>query len=174
MKIYCGIDVGKAGGLAFLYEDGKLDVHKIPLIADNISITDVNQIIEEYIIDSDGHLICAVEDVHSIFGSSAKSNFQFGRSLGIIEGLVSARRLQWIKVAPKEWQKVSWQGIPIVRKPSDRPGKDGPIDTKAVSLLASKRLFPNESFIPTPRSKKPHDGLIDAALIAYYLKVSGR
>lgn len=174
MKIYVGIDVGKDGGLAFLYENGQLDVHKVPTIADQISIVDLHQIIEEYIIDSDGNLICAVEDVHSIFGASAKSNFQFGRALGILEGIVSTRRLQWIKVSPKDWQKVAWQGIPLIRKPSEKPGKDGPVDTKATSLLASKRLFPNETFIPTSRSKKPHDGLVDAALIAYYLKVSGR
>lgn len=172
MKIYQATDPGKDGGLAFFYEDGRLDLHKVPLIGDQISVFDLQQIFDVYM--EDGELICAVEDVHSIHMSSAKSNFQFGRALGIIEGIVSAKKLSWFKVSPKEWQKVAWQGIPIMRKPSEKPGKDGPTDTKAMSLLAAKRLFPNESFIPTARSKKPHDGLIDAALIAYYLKVSGR
>lgn len=172
MKIYCGVDPGKSGGLAFLYETGQLDLHKIPLVAEEISIVDLQMIFDVYV--EDGTIVCAVEDVHSIFSVSAKANFQFGRSLGIIEGIVACKGIQWLKVAPKEWQKTAWQGIPVVRKPSDKPGKDGPVDTKAMSLHASKRLFPNESFIPTARSKKPHDGLIDAALIAYYLKVSGR
>ena len=36
------------------------------------------------------------------------------------------------------------------------------------SLIAAKRLFPNVNFTATERSKKDHDGAIDACLIARY------
>jgi hypothetical protein len=52
--------------------------------------------------------LVVIEDVHSIFGSSSKSNFQFGRSLGILEGVVNALDIPYVKVQPKEWQKVSF------------------------------------------------------------------
>jgi hypothetical protein len=99
MKIYLGCDVGKNGGLAFLDENNHLEIHTTPLVANEISIVDINKIIKSYIIKSDGHLVCGVEDVHSIHGASAASNFQFGRALGILEGVVSARNLQWVKIA---------------------------------------------------------------------------
>ena len=41
-------------------------------------------------------------------------------------------------------------------------------DTKATSLLACNRLFPNANLLRTERSKKAHEGLVDAYLIAYY------
>lgn len=42
------------------------------------------------------------------------------------------------------------------------------VDTKATSLLAAKRLFPEETFLATTRSKVPHDGIVDAVLIGLY------
>jgi len=35
-------------------------------------------------------------------------------------------------------------------------------------LSRARQLWPDESFLATAKSKKPHEGLIDAALIAYY------
>jgi hypothetical protein len=34
-----------------------------------------------------------------------------------------------------------------------------------MALIAAKRLFPNESFLATEKSKKPHDGMVDSTLI---------
>jgi hypothetical protein len=39
-------------------------------------------------------------------------------------------------------------------------------DTKQRSVIAAQRLFPNVSLLPTPRCKKPSDGIADALLIA--------
>jgi hypothetical protein len=40
-----------------------------------------------------------------------------------------------------------------------------------MAAIAAKRLFPNTSFLATERSKKDHDGIIDALLLSYYAKV---
>lgn len=52
-------------------------------------------------------------------------------------------------------------------QPMEKPEKPK-VDTKATSLLAAKRLFPDETFLATQRSKVPHDGIVDAVLIGLY------
>lgn len=44
--------------------------------------------------------------------------------------------------------------------------------TKEVALAVAKHLWPNEHWLATPRSKTPHDGMIDAALIAAYGRIN--
>jgi len=43
-------------------------------------------------------------------------------------------------------------------------------DTKAMALVAAKRLFPGRDFKLTDRSTKPHDGMVDALLMSEYGK----
>ncbi len=68
-----------------------------------------------------------------------------------------------------------WQGVPLIQKiDGKKKNKDGTqkmkTDTKAMSLVAAQRIFPNESFLATERSSVPHDGLVDAALICEFGK----
>jgi hypothetical protein len=67
-----------------------------------------------------------------------------------------------IRIAPKKWQA-------SVIQPSDVVLKEGKKtkDTKKTALNAAKRIFPNENLVPKGK-KVPHDGLVDALLIAYY------
>jgi hypothetical protein len=60
-------------------------------------------------------------------------------------------------IPPKEWQKTF--GI------SSSKG-----NTKTQSIEICKRLFPNLSLLPTPKSRKDSDGLADAALIAEFAR----
>jgi hypothetical protein len=46
-----------------------------------------------------------IEDVHSIFGVSAGSNFNFGFNLGLIHGLLEQIHTMKDTVTPKKWQK---------------------------------------------------------------------
>jgi len=153
-----GIDIGKSGAIVTI--NSKLEIvekNTIPLIkgTTEIDITTLNSIIK----DSKSNNFY-IERVHSIFGSSAKSNFSFGTTNGLIIGLVHANKKSYTLVNPKDWQKVAWEGVAAVRK-----GKK--VDTKATSSIACARLFPNESF-RKQRSEKDHDGLVDAVLISYY------
>jgi hypothetical protein len=164
MKTYIGIDVGKTGGVAILFEDGTLELHKIPVVGvskPQINEHELNRILS---LHNGDESIYALENVTSIRGASAGSNFTFGDTKGLKRGMLVGMGVRFVMVAPKEWQKVAWNGIPVVKKANGRN------DTKAISLLASQRIFPGQSFLATPRSSVPHDGLIDAALIAYYLK----
>ncbi|MFN5417677.1 MAG: hypothetical protein ACK5B9_11520 [Flavobacteriia bacterium] len=164
MKII-GIDVGKSGGIAIINEDGSLTLHTIPLIGKEVDLLTMFKILQEN--TKEKHIV-AIEDVTSLQGVSAKANFSFGENKGHYEGLLVGMKATYQKVAPKTWQKVCWEGVPIQKKST---GKN---DTKATSLLSARRLFPNESFLATVRSSVPHDGLIDAALIAKYLEIKYR
>lgn len=49
------------------------------------------------------------------------------------------------------------------------PGYKKGCDTKKLALQKARELWPDEKWLATPRSKVPHDGAVDAALISYYL-----
>lgn len=175
-KFVVGIDVGKQGALVGIdTESNTVITHKMPLnSADEISLPQLSILLSGWVeIYGAENMIVGVEDVHSIFGASAKSNFQFGRSLGVIEGYLGALNVPFVKVAPKTWQKLAHLGIPIQRKPptleQKAKQKEGSTDTKAMSLVACERLFPTLDLRGSSRAKKPHDGIVDGCLIAYYL-----
>ena len=160
MKAYIGIDPGKDGGVAVLFENGTVDLFTIPLIGKDIDIRELFAIIQAAIVGPPGSRILIMENVHSLFGMSAKSNFTFGFVNGVMESISIISGAPFVKVSPKTWQKVAFLGVP-----EDK-------DKKSMAQQAAYRLFPGVDFRKSERAKKPHDGLIDAALMAYYGKVS--
>lgn len=159
MKYYLGIDVGKDGGLA-LYnsETGSLMTWLIPY--DLKGLDECFAEVRREVKAED--ILVLIEDVHSIFGSSAKSNFQFGRIKGMKEALSVCWFGEYELVQPKKWQDIVWEDSDIVLK------ENGKKDTKLTSANSAKRLFPDYDFRKSQRARKPHDGLVDAALIALY------
>jgi len=65
--------------------------------------------------------------------------------------------VRYERVRPQKWQKLVLSGI-------------SGSDTKGRALIKAKQLFPGESFLATERSRKPHDGIVDALLLAVYAK----
>lgn len=167
--IYVGIDVGGDGGIAAVDREGSVVFKSgIPRIkGDNvIDYLGIVDIFEEVLDLGDRMGVRAViEDVHSLFGMSAGSNFNFGHIKGFKEGVLKTLGIQYELVPPKMWQKVMWEEGDVVLKENKRTK-----DTKATSLNAAIRLWPNEDFRKTSRSKVPHDGIIDAALMAEYCR----
>ena len=117
---------------------------------------------------------CCIEDVHSVHCSSAKSNFQFGLSLGIVQALAIDYVSHYEKVSPLVWQTAMFEGIELIEK-FDKKKKKYKRDTKAMAAEAFKKIFPDyiDRFMTTVKgnkSKNLHDGLVDAALIAEYYR----
>ena len=164
--IRIGIDPGKNGYICIYAEiddvGGVFEYYPIPLIGKEVDINTLCQYLYADGAKVDIHF--CIEDVHAIFGSSAKATFNFGYIVGVLEALLVAHHISYTKVTPKEWQKEMWQGIPLQKKPNGRT------DTKAMSLLAAKRLFPNEDMRDTERCTTSHDGKVDALLICEYCK----
>jgi len=115
-----------------------------------------------------------MEDVHTLFGMSAASNFSMGHGLGVLDGLIGALKLDhFYMVEPKIWQKEVWIKDDHVTKlvSAKRKGIDmmiEKIDPKPTTLAAARRIFPNETFLKSKRSKVPADGLYDSSMLAEY------
>ena len=94
-----------------------------------------------------------IEKVGGITGQSASAAFNFGAGWGFIKGVVATLRISFTLVSPQTWKKIMLKDMP----------KD-----KGSSVLVAKRLRPEVSLLPTPRSKKDSDGFADALCIAEY------
>lgn len=175
MKLYCAIDIGADGAFARIY-NGVLKYGKLPV--DKARELDPVQL---YGLLFDGNILeedtlhCVIEDLRSVHGSSASSNFSYGFNNGSVVTFLKAYQIPFTRISPKQWQKLMWQGVPLIQKiDGKKKNKDGTqkmkTDTKAMSLVAAQRIFPNESFLATERSSVPHDGLVDAALICEFGK----
>jgi hypothetical protein len=96
-----------------------------------------------------------IEDVHSIHGMSAKSNFQFGANVGRVNTVAEATGFMVDKVTPKKWQKEV--GVKSTTK--------GKAIKPEVAEICS-RLYPDVS-IRGPKGGLL-DGRSDALMIAHY------
>lgn len=185
-KVRIGCDPGKQGGLCAIYEDGSLKMFKTPLVNKEIDINKFKNLMVDLAGDInldtgnwENDILVVVEDVHAIFGSSASSTHSFGHALGVLEGIVCTLDLPMIKIQPKKWQAVCFEGIPVTHK-AGKPklnktsGKMEPtqkVDTKAMALQACKRFYPNTSFKGSDRSEKDHEGIVDSLMLAHYGKL---
>jgi hypothetical protein len=170
-RYFVGIDIGKNGGICIQdVETGEIIKSVMPIIGKEFDIHSFVAILKPF---KDTDCMVAFEDLRAIHSASAGATFTFGHIAGATEAAVISLGLPYRKVNAKVWQKQAFAGIPEIRKPdvTDKNGKikKGAIDTKAMALIASKRLYPNVDTRPTERSKNPHDGIVDALLINWWV-----
>jgi hypothetical protein len=162
--MFVGIDPGKNGGIVHISKT--INYYFIPKIGNEVDVLELSRIIEKIKNSESCEVHFFIEKVHAVFGSAAKATFNFGYVCGLIEGIVSFSKCPYTMIEPKVWQKEMFQGIPIIKKSGSKRN-----DTKKMAEIAYKRLFPNIDFYITEnenKSKKVHDGLVDALLIADY------
>lgn len=155
-----GIDPGLNGGLCLVrmipdkgYEI--LEMDKMPRDEKFIDLISLTKTI------SDWHKtheidICVLEKATARPGQGVVSMFKFGRVYGAIEGVLASLGVEYKLVHPATWCKVM----------HEFENKSAPSKTK--SLNAALRHFSGVDFRATPRSKKAHDGIVDAALMGIY------
>ena len=155
--LIAGIDPGVNGAIAVLDSENPDSVALLDLRKHSI-ITIHEWLVEEL----DYHpSIFWIEDVHSMHGMSAKSNFGFGKNLGIVTAIAEITRGDAPKkhkptinkVTPKVWQKY----IGVTAK--------GKAIKKQVAKIA-QYLYPQAEL----HGKRGGllDGRSDALMIAYY------
>ena len=159
---YIGIDPGQNGGLVCI-DDTKTVILRYAFKKSAEKYIDILDFIKHLQMISERNAIVILEDVHSIFGMSAKSNFSFGYICGLLYGIIKCLNYECIKVQPKVWQKEILGDMEKIKKANLKSN-----DTKKMALIKSIELFPEFNNLATPRCSKPHDGLIDALLIAEY------
>lgn len=148
-KKVAGIDPGLAGAVAS-YDGERVFVFDMPVLElarggknkrelDAVALSNLMEPI-------DGKVF--VEQVGAMPGQGVTSMFSFGRSFGIVLGILASYRLPTTLVHPKTWKKAL----------SVRDGKDG-------ARLRASELMPGDAH---QWALKKHDGRAEAALIAYY------
>lgn len=105
-------------------------------------------------ISTDGHVF--IEKAQVFFKDGKQGAFSYGQHFGELIGILTTIKAKYTLVPPKTWQKVMFVGSETDLKPKQR------------SLVISDRIFPKQKFYASVRCKKPHMGMIEAALIAEY------
>ena len=163
MNVYIGIDNGVSGGAcAISASHGKIISYtkmptkkarggnEVDVRAFHLWITDA----------TGGNLANAVYILEEPGGSkSAKAAKSMAGSFHSLRGLFETKFLRWERITPQSWQKKILPGC-----------KAG--ETKARALAKASELWPEESFI-LEGCLKPHEGVIDAALISEYARRAG-
>lgn len=168
-KLYIGIDVGSKGFIS-MQKNGAWSFFSIE---DN----DLYQLSEimRHARKENANIACVIEDVHAVFGSSAKATFAFGFNKGYLVGLLAANQIPYTLVQPKEWQKEMWgnSDMVVTYKEVTIKGKKvskKEINTKQTSINCAKRLFPTLDFRKSERSKKIDDNKVDSVLMSEYAR----
>lgn len=170
--IYVGIDPGANGAITAITDAQTVLFSKVvPKVkgtteVDYTALYEMFEFINAMGEDLEANIVTVIEDVHSIYGSSAKSNFSFGKIVGVKHAFLVALDYDYKLIPPKKWQKRVIEDSDIVK---DAKGKK---DTKATALNAATRLFPGVDLRKSKRSTKAHDGIVDALLMAEFGRVT--
>jgi len=155
--IVLGIDPGISGAFAFFNVDsGSLDVVDMPISSVNRNGKSKSEVSPQLLFGvlrarKATHVV--IERVGALPGQAGSGLFQFGRSVGMIEGVIAALELPVSYVAPVTWRNVT--GV--------RGGKDA-------SRQRAMELFPAYA---ASFSRKKDDGRAEASLIAWYGVTNG-
>ena len=107
-RVYIGIDVGSKGFITLNTGD-RFEFYSI---ADNDAYQ-LGDVLAEIKMRFP-NVICVMEEIHAISGSSAKATFSFGEINGILKGLLIANKIPYHLVQPKTWQKEMWDNKDLV------------------------------------------------------------
>lgn len=166
-KIYVGIDIGKKGGLCSLHK-GKLKYIAMPMQKNNdVDRRKLASVITTLLKKGKVHLI--FEKLHGRPNQKASVTFSLGGQVEIVKTIADLYKIPHTEVTPQTWQKAMFMGVTKIYKKSKKNGVvTETTDTKKMALTAIKKIFPDYTFLATEKSKVPHDGIVDAALLAEY------
>lgn len=89
---------------------------------------------------------------------SSQAMRSMGISFGKVMGMCEAYGLNIQPIEVRDWQSVMLGKVPKGQ-------------TKKVALTSARKLLPEEKWLATTRSTTPHDGLVDAYLIAQFYRL---
>jgi crossover junction endodeoxyribonuclease RuvC len=151
-KYSIGIDPGLSGAIAIIstesfkiFDMPTMTVERNGKAKRQVSASELAEMLYLYS-GRDCHVYC--ERVSAMAGQGVTSVFSFGRSFGMIEGILAAFKMPVTYVAPATWVKAVGRG----------QGKDA-------SRARAMELFPSDQ---DQFKRVKDDGRADAALIAYW------
>jgi len=151
MKCVIGVDPGLDGGLAAMSSEG-LQLRVMPVVA----VGKRRQLDEQAIVHwlsgfAPGECHVFIEAVGARPKQGVVAMFSFGTGWGLLRGICAGLGFSYELVRPQEWQGEVLKGQP-----------------SGSEYLVASRLWPNTEWRASERCQKPHDGLVDAALIAEF------
>jgi crossover junction endodeoxyribonuclease RuvC len=148
--IWIGIDPGQKGGYAVISksETGQA-VFAYPW-DDSFFAMEMASLMQM----KEHGIVAAVEKVGARPGQGTVSMFNFGKSAGYIEGVLSALGIPYQLVPPNKWKKE----FSLI-------GQD-----KQASIVTCRKLFPELDLKRTERCRTDSDGKAEAALLAEYAR----
>jgi len=144
-----GIDPGASGAIALLVSGVLVSVHDMPTVTVERNKSQKRQVCPaglSLLMQQLSPHRATVEKVGARPGQGVSSMFSFGRSVGIIEGVLAAKQIPVTFTTPQAWQKLSGAA----------KGKDG-------SRQRVMELFPSQANL---FARVKDDGRADAVLIA--------
>ena len=142
--IYIGIDPGKSGSLAIIWNTGEVELVPFDKAGYVNAISRASETDE---------CKCCLEHVSAMPGQGVTSMFSFGENFGWLQGVLEAFGVSYELVRPLKWK----------REFSVTADKNS-------SIAVCKRLFPDVSLLPTERCRKDNDGMAEALLMAEYAR----
>ena len=162
--IILGIDPGNSGGIVALNEDGsirdKMSFSTIddPAYKSKKKLLNYDKLLNFLDLNHWDEFVTYIEVVGAMPGQGVTSMFTFGKGYGLVLGVLLSYNSRIEYVRPKQWQKK-------VLSITD-------LDNKSNSVQTCLGRWPDETWLNTEtrhnKKSKPHDGLCDAANIAYY------
>lgn len=151
-----GIDPGLDGAIAFLLDSGSpTRVQPMPTLKETKTKRGLDEQMIVQLLDhrKEAITLVVIEKAQSMPHQGVSSCFNYGAGWGLLRGICAGLRLSYTLVHPTTWKKTMCKDA--------GKGKDA-------SIIVAKRLWPTINLLPTPRSRKDHDGMADALLIAEY------
>lgn len=151
-----GVDNGLDGGLCAISEDG-LVIDKIVMPTKWMSKKreiDTTKI-KQWLLFLNTPFLLAVEEplAHARSSQAVRS---MALSFGKLCGMAETSDFEMCRVSVHKWQKAILGFVP--------KGK-----TKERAILKAQELAPEECWVKNKRCRNPHDGMVDAFLIAMYI-----
>lgn len=153
--LIAGVDPGKNGGIVILDNNGSVTA-KSPMFM--IGKTEYDTLAYSHFLCNDHYRVdhVLVERVTAMPKNGVVSMFSFGQGFMFCQVVPQMLRIPMTLVTPRVWQKALHLGV------------SQKVDPKTRSLIAASRLFPDCDLRKSERCKNPHDGMVDALLIAEY------
>lgn len=143
MKYFIGIDPGLRGGIGIVREDGQLHEY-CDMPATKAQIID-------WLKEHDYPFArMIIEKAQVMPHQGSVGGFTYGKHFGAFEAIAYMMHRPYHEIPPQRWKKAM-----------------GLSHDKDESIQLCERIFPEVNLIPK-RSRKPHDGIAEALLIAEF------
>lgn len=161
---YIGYDFGKRGAVAVLKNGLPFFRCAMPVVGKEIDIKKILSILQT-ISKKEGRHHLILENSAGAYGLGKKQAVSMAEQAGICKTACIALGIPYTAITARKWQNAMFKDTKLVYKTVDGKKK---LDTKKTALILAQKLFPRESFLATKRSKVPHDGIVDALILAEY------